>query len=337
MKRKKEKADGEFGPQVSQPILCFGRIAVCFCIVFLTGTHALAQVPLPDARPIPRLQVAPQPESQIVLQRDGRELTRYHFGPSLRRPFLFPVIGPAGRSLTRLGNIRDPQGHRHHDSVWISHHDVSGVNFWSNTGQGRIVHRRTVHLEDGEEVAVVEAENEWVDGSDEVLLRERRRLEWLPLDDHQWLLIVRLQLKPANETVTLGKTPFGLMGVRVATSLSVQDGGGMIRNSQQGINEKEIIGNRARWVDYSGPITRQAAEGVTLMDHPTNPRHPTRFHVRDDGWMGASLTYDEPLIIQQETPLKLCYGLLVHGGVPTHEQLESLYQQFLAAVNNDGT
>lgn len=300
-------------------------------MVFLTGTNTFAQVPLPNAKPIPQLQVAPQPQSQITFERDGRELTRYHFGPSLRRPFWFPVLGPAGRSLTRLGNIRDPQGHRHHDSIWISHHDVNGVNFWSNTGDGRIVHRRTIRLEDGDDVAVVETENEWVDDSDQVLLRERRQVDVLPLTDQQWLLIVHLQLEPVEETVTLGKTPFGLMGVRVATSLSVQDGGGMIRNSERAENENAIIGNRARWVDYSGPITQEAAEGITLMDHPANPRHPTKFHVRDDGWMGASLTFDDPFTIERETPLQLCYGLLIHRGVPTHEQLEEFYRHFVEA------
>src|SRR5436309_1625926 len=86
--------------------------------------RAPAQVPLPDAKPVPRVQAIPLPYDQVSIQVDGRERTRYHFGPGLRRPFLFPVVGPSGRSLTRMGHPHDPVTHSHHNSVWISHHDV---------------------------------------------------------------------------------------------------------------------------------------------------------------------------------------------------------------------
>jgi hypothetical protein len=52
---------------------------------------------LPDARPVPWMQVIPLPEAQASFRRDGVELTRAYFGTDLRRPFLYPVIGPAGR------------------------------------------------------------------------------------------------------------------------------------------------------------------------------------------------------------------------------------------------
>ena len=34
------------------------------------------------------------------------------------------------------------------------------------------------------------------------------------------------------------------------------------------------------------------------MDHPGNPNHPSAFHVREDGWMGASLTFKAPITIE---------------------------------------
>ena len=293
------------------------------------GSHAAAQVPLPDAKPVPRLQVCPQPSSEVSVRWDGRELTRYHFGESLKRPFLFPINGPAGRSLTRLGNVRDPHGHRHHYSVWIAHHDVRGINFWTDEGEGRIVHQRAVRFDDGNAVATIEVLNAWNDGTGKTLMKERRRMNFFPLDDRQWLLVIELELEPAGDQVTLGKTPFGLIGVRVATSLSVQDGGGLIRNSEHATNEKRVFGQHAKWVDYSGLVAPHVPEGVTLMDHPDNPRHPVRFHVRDDGWMGASLTYDAPYSIEHAKPLRLRYGLLVHAGVPTHEELEQRYHEFI--------
>ena len=51
----------------------------------------------PEGKPVPKMQVLPLPHDQASIEREGAELTRYHFAPGLRRPFLHPVIGPAGR------------------------------------------------------------------------------------------------------------------------------------------------------------------------------------------------------------------------------------------------
>jgi len=114
----------------------------------------------------------------------------------------------------------------------------------------------------------------------------------------------------------------------MAKTIGVHDGGGMIRNSEGGVNEAGVFWKPARWVDYSGPITPEAVEGLTLMDHPRNPNHPSVFHVRNDGWMGASLTFSNPRILEPGKPLRLCYGLYVHRGLPTKEQLDRRWTGF---------
>src|SRR5215213_8512029 len=108
---------------------------------------APATQPAPATRPVPRVQAVPQPYEQVAFERDGVEIARYHFGPALRRPFVFPVVGPAGRSLTRMGHPRDPESHSHHNSVWVSHHDVDGENFWEDRTGTRIAHQRMLRLE----------------------------------------------------------------------------------------------------------------------------------------------------------------------------------------------
>ncbi len=94
------------------------------------------------------------------------------------------------------------------------------------------------------------------------------------------------------------------------------------------MNEKEIFRKPARWVDYSGPVTRETTGGITLMDHPRNPNHPASFHVRDDGWMGACLTLLQPQVIEPGKPLRLRYGLWVHAGVPTRDQIDRHWRPF---------
>jgi hypothetical protein len=283
------------------------------------------------AKPVPRMQVIPLADGQASFERDGEELTRAYFGTSLRRPFLFPVIGPSGRSLTRMGHPHDPEGHSHHNSVWLAHESVGGDSFWSDRGPGRVVHQRIIRFDDGDDEAAMVTQNAWVGRQGKVVLLERRRVAVQPLEARDWLLLLDLQLEATTEPETLGTTPFGLVGVRMASSIGVADGGGTIRNSEGNVNETGPNGafrKRARWVDYSGPITRDGAEGITLLDHPANPNHPSYFHVRDDGWMGASLTYDKPIVIEPARPVRLRYGLYVHAGVPATTALEARWTAF---------
>lgn len=295
---------------------------------------ALAQE-LPYAKPIPAVEVEPQPHHQAVFRRWGKELTRYHFDPADRRPFLYPLVGPSGLSLTRMGHPHDPVTHSHHNSAWISHHSVDRVNFWGDHGPnlGRIVHQRIEQFTDGDESAALLAVNHWNNGT-ETLLVERRRIEVRPTADDQQLIVIDLEFTAEKRPITLGKSPFGLIGVRMRKSIGVNDGGGQIRNSEGAVGEKGTDGQNgvfwkpARWCDYSGPVTEKAVEGITLFDHPSNPNHPTIFHVRDDGWMGASLTFDADRTIDVGSPLRLRYGLFVHAGVPAVKELDVAWKHF---------
>jgi hypothetical protein len=297
-----------------------------------------ADVVLPDAKPVPRMQVVPLPEARASILCDGDELTRSYFGPALRRPFLYPVIGPSGRSLTRMGHPHDPEGHSHHNSVWAAHESVNGESFWGDRGPGRIVHQRIVRYVDRDDEAAIISINAWVGRGETILMTERRGITVRPLSDRQYFLILDMQLEAQDRPVTLGATPFGMVGVRMARSIGVNDGGGLIRNSEGNMNEQGpngVFRKRARWVDYSGPIARDVAEGITLMDHPTNPNHPTHFHVRNDGWMGASLTMEKPITVEPGKPLRLRYGLYVHAGVPPAATLDARWDEFARSIVED--
>jgi hypothetical protein len=291
---------------------------------------------LASAKPVPRMQATPLPDSKVALQRDGVTLAKFHFGKHNRRPFVYPVVGPASkRSLTRMGHPHDPLGHSHHNSVWISHNDVAGVSFWADRGKniGKIVHQRIERLEDSDNESAVQSLNHWVDSADKVLLIERRRIAIQPLENGQWFMVIDLQFEAgqSDKPTTINQNPFGMIGVRMAKSIGVNDGGGVIRNSEGGVNEKGpngVFRKPAKWVDYSGKITNQLIEGITLMDHPSNVNHPAPFHVRVDGWMGACLTLNKPIAVQPGKSLSLRYGLFVHSGLPKVEAIEKRWQAF---------
>ncbi len=295
--------------------------------VLAMGNTSTQDVP-PTPKPVPRLQVFPMPYYQASFQLDGVEIARYHFGPDLNRPFVFPVIGPSGKLLTRMGHPHDPESHSHHNSAWISHTDVNGVDFWSDSGKGKIRHKRIIKFDDTGESSSILTENEWLTTDGKVLLTETRQVMVVLLENSEWLLVIDMELKASGSAVTFGKTPFGLIGVRMAKTIGVNDGGGTIRNSEGGVNEKEIFWKRAKWVDYSGPITNEKIEGITLFDHPNNPNFPAYFHVRNDGWMGASLTFDAPRTIEPDKPLHLRYGLYIHSDMKSKDAIEAKWYQF---------
>ncbi len=228
-----------------------------------------------------------------------------------------------------MGHPHDPESHSHHNSVWITHHDVNGHDFWVDTSGDTIRHKRIIEYVDKGETSSIVAENEWITKTGQVLLTEIRTTTVTLLENDEWLLVIDMKLTAKDQTVTLGKTPFGMIGVRMAKTLGVNDGNGHIRNSEGAINEKEVFWKQARWVDYSGAIANGTIEGITLFDHPDNPNHPSCFHVRNDGWMGASLTFDSPREITTVKPLHLVYGLYIHSDMKPASDIDTQWHRFV--------
>ncbi|MEX2215903.1 MAG: PmoA family protein [Phycisphaeraceae bacterium] len=326
-------------------------ISVVLISLLLGALRAdLPDKPLPPVPRVPRVQVLPLPRREASMQIDGKELARYYFDRDQERPFLYPVTGPAGRSLTRMGHPHDPVSHSHHNSVWISHNDVEGIDFWSDRRHGIIEHQRILKYDDGEEEASIFALNHWKVtglGKDKdakpqaarVLLIERRVMTLRPLAKGESMIVIDLQFNaPGKEPVTFNQNAFGLVGVRMAKPIGINDGGGTIRNSEGNIDEQGDNGcfrKPAKWCDYSGRITNEVVEGITLMDHPSNVNHPTPFHVRADGWMGACLSLEKAITVTPEKPLRLRYALFVHSGAPTRDELEERWQTFAKSEVKD--
>ncbi len=318
---------------VMKSYLIIGAVTICIGSIAF-GADSL---PLPDAKPVPLMQVVPLPNDQVSVQRYHKEITRYHYGTSLKRPFLFPVRGDCGISLTRMGHPHDPVTHSHHNSLWISHNSVNGESFWADHGTGtRIVHEKVLDFVDGGKEAAISVANLWISKAGTKLLREKRTMRFIDLGGDKrilrqfgdYMIVFDLTFTALEDDVTIGKTPFGMIGVRMAKTIGVHDGGGMIRNAEGDVNEKKVFRKKTRWVDYSGQIRKGVCEGITLMDHPENPNHPAPFHVRNDGWMGACLTLHKKIVITHAQPLHIVYGVYVHNGIPKAAAIEEKWKLF---------
>jgi hypothetical protein len=297
-------------------------------------------------RGFPRMQIRPlQPlDGGLDIREDRQLVTRYHVGPlpasgvpdpAIRRPFLYPVNGPDGIGLTEFGKPHDPTGsHAHHYSLWVAHANVNGRDFWSEREGGFITHDSLELLEDGPVFCRLVQDTRWtvtLDPKVKPVMNGKRTWTFYRSGPDFRLIDVELQLAPAGpEPVTLGRTNFGFLAVRVAQSMTVFDGGGEILNSAGDRNEREAHQKQADWIDQSGPIGAKLWGGIAMFDHPDNPRHPTYWHCRNDGWAGAAFNLKEEYKIEVGRPLVLRYRLCLHRYDAVRGDLAERYAEYAA-------
>ncbi len=276
----------------------------------------------------PRCQILPRPDHQVSLQVDGIERTRWHFGSSYPRPFFYPLLGPSGSSLTRMGHPGAPN-HDHHRSVWFAHQKVLGIDFWSDRTEARIRQKDWLAYHDGDDEAVMAASLGWYDGHDPRALLDQQIVAAIrPGLGDGTLLELQSTFRPQAESLEFGKTNFGFLAVRVAKNIPEHFGGGRLTSSSGAINETNIFGKPAEWMDYSGPVPAGGQEGITYFDHPTNPGFPAHWHVREDGWMGASTCMHESLVTSRAKPLVLRFLLHVHKAPLNADQAKRIAKDF---------
>ena len=282
--------------------------------------------------PIPNCRIEPLGDFQFSFKLGDIEVTRWCFSPLVPRPYFFPINGPSGRSLTRMGHPGAPN-HDHHRSLWFAHNDLMGNDFWSENKPGRILQKQWYAIEDGDESASIGLELHWTDGHDpQPLARQDVFMTLRPTED-AWSLELQSDFRGGGEGVAFRKNNFGVVGLRVAKSLSVIFGAGTITGSDGQTGEKALFGQPNRWIDFSGPIALEDSgqpivEGVTLIDHRQNPHHPTKWHVRDDGWMGPSLSRDEDVPLDRQVPLTVRFLLCVHRGAVDPKRIDQLADAF---------
>ena len=97
-----------------------------------------------------RCEVIPKGRHQFSMLYDGLTVANWNWDPSEPRPYFYPLIGPSGSELTRVGHPGAPN-HDHHRSVWFAHAKVMGMDFWSDLTDARIRQREWIAIHDGDD------------------------------------------------------------------------------------------------------------------------------------------------------------------------------------------
>jgi hypothetical protein len=224
----------------------------------------------------------------------GEHFTTYHYSKELLKPFLNPIMGPFGHTVTR--GDESPEGHNHdhlhHRSLWVSYGEVNHADFWSEgDGAGRQVHKSFNKILEGSVFSEIYATNEWItrDGKRK-MVEESRDMKFYNLPRSQRILDMTVTFFASDGDVFFGDTKeAGLVSVRVYPTMTVgAPGTGKIENAYGGINENETWGKMAQWCDYSGFVDSNKV-GIAVFDHPKNFRYPTYWHVRNYGLMTTNI------------------------------------------------
>src|SRR5262249_51606129 len=186
---------------------------------------------------------------------------------------------------------------------------------WGDRTPARVRQKTWLCYHDADDEAAMAVSLGWYDGHDPRELLEQELVAGVrPGPDGETFVELQATFRPTAASLEFGRTNFGFLAVRVAKNLSVHFGGGTLTNSEGAPGEPALVGRRAKWVDYSGPVPGGGTEGITYLDHPDNPGQPASWHVRADGWMGAAVCLAGPVVTTRQQPLRLRYLLHAHRG-----------------------
>lgn len=261
----------------------------------------IALVSLSSASPgLAAVDVKELPD-RVRVELDGKLFTELRF-TGAPHVYYWPVIGPGGAKMTRAWPMEEVAGeerdHIHHRSLWFSHGQVNGIDFWAeSSGQGgkhpvgKIVHDKILEAKGGPDSGVVKSSQKWVAPDGSVPITSVQTLRVFARPENERLFDFEVTLTAGEKDVVFGDTKEGTAAIRIAESMRLKgpkgaSGKGQIVNSE-GHTGGAAWGKRAKWVNMSGPIGEKTY-GIVFMDHPSNPRHPTRWHARDYGLFAAN-------------------------------------------------
>lgn len=239
-----------------------------------------------------------QSADRVRVEINGALFTEYIF-QGTNHVYYYPLLGPEGLPMTRNYPMRtglpdEERDHVHHRSLWYSHGAVNGVDFWAESAKsGKILHDRFLEVKGGPEVGVIRSANNWVAPDGKIMMTDERtfRVYNRPASERLFDFEITLHA-PAGEAVVLGDTKEGTMAVRVAETMRLVRGKTMPAGQghivlSTGVRDQKTWGKRAAWCDYFGPVQGKTV-GIAIFDHPSNPAHPTWWHVRDYGLFAAN-------------------------------------------------
>ena len=248
-------------------------------------------------------------------------VAKYAIGPSLAKPYLYPVLAPSGVGVTRNWPIEKglpgeaTTDHVHQKSVWFCHGDVipegielktksankadKGVDFWSEAKDkdGKPRHGKIVCVKVGEPKQIaknhvsIATHNEWITPDGVKIMDEDRVIHFIDRPEGR---LFELRHHAQGERVPdhvrrheggFVRHPRSRRSAAQSEDRRDRDHGRGEEGGAAGRDNLRIWGYPTAWIDYSGKLDGKEV-GIAVFDHPSNP--PASWHVRAYGLNAAN-------------------------------------------------
>lgn len=295
------------------------------------------------------------PAAAAVVTVDGGPVATYVVDQA-NKPYLWPVIGPDGKAMTRSFPMQEVEGettdHYHHRGITFGHENIAGVDTWTEAGTwqkakpdhprqlalGSIRHREYRRLEGGNR-GLIHAVADMVSHDGKPVLAVEQRFTFA-VDGAARIIDADIDLVAAHGPAEVADIKDAGLSIRVPESVRVDSKrGGTIVNSV-GQRDAAAWAQRADWVDYHGPIDG-GVYGVAMLSHPTTFRHPTPWHVRTYGLFTANPfgikslgLAEEPATIRLAAGerLSLRYRFVLHRGDEREAGIAKAWERYAAGM-----
>lgn len=265
--------------------------------------------------------------SKINITIDNKFFTSYIFSEDEKYPFFYPVNGPAsGGSVTSMRNSEYP----HHSSLFFGCDMLNDGNYWQEgLDRGRIVSVNAEIRRQGADTAVITDECIWSRPGAVSPVKDTRTIIITSPSVNIYQIDFSVSMEMLTD-VTIKKTNHSLFSARIASDLSVKNGGTMI-NAEGLKSEKDTFGKRSPWMDYYGK-RGNTTEGIVIFQHPDNPWFPSPWFTRDYGFISPTPMYwpenGSEIYMKKGTILNLKYRVLVHAGDTSEAKIAEAFGRY---------
>ncbi|GAA4846960.1 hypothetical protein GCM10023310_26290 [Paenibacillus vulneris] len=278
--------------------------------------------------------------ARVIFSIEGHLVTRYMYSRDVAKPYLYPLVGPHGKSLIQDG----PDDHLHHHGIWWGHDDVNGHKLYHEfRGEGRQVHRKFLTLESGPVFGHLTALIDWQDENGNLLLQETRSIRVYNLPRESRYLDLATQLHAINGDVTFGSTKEGgFPFIRVNEQINAHHTG-RLTAANGAVGEANIFGTVTEWVDYSGKLflrmnpadgkdAKEFAEaGIAVFSAPDNETFAKQWFVRDYGpFTPANFHFNGGYDLRSGGTVGMRHRLYVHAGDVESGAVGERYAEYIS-------
>lgn len=262
-------------------------------------------------------------QTELRIERlDGTPVLTHRI-PTDARPTIHPITGPDGVGImTEDGPAHHPWQH----GLYTGFNVVNGVGFWRNEPKdGSFAPKLTSppRVENG--VAHWSLTNLWRHPDGTLMITETQ--DWsLRADEGTYVIDLKWGLK-AEIDIKIGEFMAGGLFLRMPY---LPESGAEALNSN-GQRDGDAEKQRARWTAVAMPIDgRSDWAGMAIMDHPTNPAHPTTWRVDGEFGISPSRVIAGSWDIPKGTTEAYTFRVHVFCGAINADTVETVWQDFIS-------